>query len=115
MKKTALIASALFALPFFAAAQSGGNLGNILNLVGSVGQIVQYIIPILVGVAIAFFFWGLIKYIREPEKADGKKIMIAGILSLFIMVSLWGIIQFAQSSLLGSTSQPNAIPAPHFQ
>ena len=115
MKKTALIASSLFALPFLASAQTGGgNLSNILNLVGSVGQIVQYIIPILVGCAIAFFFYGLIGYIRHPDLKEGKNTMIAGIVSLFIMVSLWGIITFAQVALLGNGSNGGTLVPPKF-
>ena len=114
MKKTALIASSLFALPLVAFAQ--GQLTNIQTLIQSIGQIVGLIIPILGGCAIAFFFYGLVDYIRNAEKGSGKKIMIAGLTSLFVMVSLWGIIQFAQIAILpGGAQQGGALQAPTFR
>ncbi|MDZ4226471.1 MAG: hypothetical protein U1C66_03195 [Patescibacteria group bacterium] len=75
-------------------------------------------IPILIGVALLFFFWGLVQYIRKPgggeEKggADGKKIMIAGLVGLFIMVSVWGIIRLGQQVLrLENESQAPTSPS----
>ena len=85
-----------------------GNFSNITYLVRSLGTIVADLIPILIGVAVIFFFYGLVKYIREPEKQDGKKIMIAGLISLFVMVSLWGIISFAGNAI--GISQNNGGP-----
>ena len=115
MKKIALVTSSLFALPLVAAAQGGGgNLGPIQNLIVAIGNIVALLIPICIGLAMLAFFWGLVLYIREPEKKDGTKIMIAGLVSLFIMVSIWGIIQLAQNALLGSTNSTQTVPAPHF-
>ena len=112
MKKT-LFAASLFVAPFVAAAQ--GNLGNIQQLILSIGNIVGLLIPILIGVAMLFFFWGLIKYIRASGEGhkEGQNMMIAGIVSLFVMVSIWGIVRFAQSSL-GIDPNAQNIPAPRF-
>ncbi len=99
MKKTALVSAALLALPFVVSAQ--GNLSNIGTLVGSFGTIANMAIPIMITVALLFFFWGLITYVRGAgeDKGEGKKIMLGGIAALFIMVSIWGIVGFAQSAL----------------
>jgi hypothetical protein len=100
MKKTVIASSLLFALPFLASAQQ---LQPLVNLVQSVGHIVNLLIPILVALAIVVFFWGLVLYIRKSggEKAtdEGRRIMIAGLISLFIMVSVWGIVNLAQQAL----------------
>jgi len=77
-------------------------LSPIIQLINAVAYVVGLIIPILIGVALIFFFWGLIQYIRNAGKKGherGRKTMIAGITALFIMVSIWGIIAFLQSSL----------------
>jgi hypothetical protein len=117
MKKITSIGLFVFALtPFIASAQ----LNNITALITSVGRIVNLLIPILVGVAVLFFFWGLIKYIRSSGKghAEGLNIMIAGIVSFFIMVSLYGIVNFAGSALgiapngQGNATRPNAPSIP---
>ena len=88
-------------------------LSPIIQIINAVAYIVGLIIPILIGVALIFFFYGLIQYIHKPDqKGGGKKIMQAGLLSLFVMVSVWGIIAFAQSALgiRGNSSAPQNAP-----
>ncbi len=71
------------------------------------------LIPVLIALALVVFFWGLIKYIRSGKSAGGKDIMIAGLVGLFIMVSVWGIIRIAQNTLLGGSGNlqtPSGIP-----
>ena len=111
MKKTALVTTAIFALPFVAFAQAG-DLGPIARLVNSVGAIVALLIPILIAIALVVFFWGLIKYIWGGGKdtAKGKNIMIAGIISLFVMIAIYGIINFAENALLGGHLQNIGVP-----
>lgn len=90
----------LFLLPFVAFAQ---NLSNVNRLVDAVGDIIETILPIMVTIALLVFFWGLIKYIMsagDPEAAKtGKSIMIYGVIALFVMISVWGIVQFIGEAL----------------
>lgn len=89
MKKLALIVGAL-ALPLVSFAQ----LGNLSNLVTSIGGIVNQIIPILFALALLGFFYGLVMYIfgKEDNKEQAKKTMIWGIVALFVMASVWGLV-----------------------
>ena len=93
MKKVILTALAL--TPAFAFAQS---LGNLQTLVQSIGTLVGLALPIVVGLALLAFFWGLVKFIfaqgNEEAKADAKKIMLGGLIALFVMVSVWGLVNF---------------------
>lgn len=101
MKKSSAIAF-LYALPFVAFAQSSsGNLAPIKNLVVSVGQILNMLVPVLIAAALVVFFWGLVMYIWSGGKnsAQGRKVMLAGLVSLFVMVSVWGIVRLAQNAL----------------
>ncbi|MES2007089.1 MAG: hypothetical protein V4436_03200 [Patescibacteria group bacterium] len=102
MKKTAVIASFLFAIPFLAFAASTG----IEGLITSANSIINSLIPLLIALALVIFFWGLIQYIRSSGEGHGtgRNVMIAGIVALFIMVSIWGIIRLLQSTL-GVTGQ----------
>ena len=113
MKRTAIASSLTLLMPLIASAQQ---LQPIRNFVIAVGGLVNAIIPILIGIAVIVFFWGLIKYIREPGKAGetGKATMVAGLVALFVMVSLWGIIILAGSALgVGSNSaSSNQISTP---
>ena len=98
MKKVIIAALAL--TPVFAFAQT---LTNLSILVSSIGGIVTLAIPIVFSLALLAFFWGLVKYIfaqgNEEAKADGKKIMLWGLIALFVGAMVWGIIEFARSSL----------------
>jgi hypothetical protein len=109
MKKIALISSLLFALPAIAFAQA---LQPVKNLIAAVGGILNMLIPVLIALALVFFFWGLIQYIRNSGEghADGIKTMTAGLVALFIMVSVWGIINLAQGALGVSGTGTVVIP-----
>jgi hypothetical protein len=99
--KKALIAVSLFALPLVASAQ---NVSNLRSLIAEAGSILNMVIPVLIALALVVFFVGLIQYIWRRK--GGREIMIAGLVGLFIMVSVWGIIRLAQNSLGLQNGQP---------
>jgi hypothetical protein len=106
----------LSAAPLLAAAQTPvpaqGNLGNVTNLIIALGKIFNLLIPIFIVLAVLAFFWGLIKYIQGGKGlSEGRSIMIAGLVSLFIMVSLWGILGFIGNAV-GVNTEGGAIKAP---
>jgi len=78
-------------------------IGNILV------AIVNPLILLLLGIATAFFIWGLVEFIRdfdsEEAKTKGKKHMIWGIVGLFIMVSAFGIM----CTIAGTLNLPNSV------
>ncbi|MDP3874982.1 MAG: hypothetical protein U1C66_00385 [Patescibacteria group bacterium] len=91
---------ALFFLPGVAFAE----LTGVKDLIQAVGGLLNPLIAIVVAVALLVFFWGLAKFIFRlggDEKAveEGKRIMLWGLLALFVMVSVWGIINFMQKEL----------------
>ena len=93
LKKIKLIGgSMVYLIPALALAQGGLDVID-TNIVGPLGTIVAGLLPVVVGVAILVFFWGLVKYIfaqgSEEAKADGKKIMFWGAVALFVMFSIW--------------------------
>ncbi len=63
---------------------------NALSLVSNI------LVPLAFAAAMLFFFWGVAKYIRsEGEgKDDGKRIMVWGVVALFVMSSVWGLVFF---------------------
>jgi len=98
MKKLIIALSAI-ALPVFAYAQ----LGNVENIATSIGNIINLLIPIVFALALLYFFWGLATYILssgDPEKKEeGRNKMIWGIVALFVMASIWGLVNFLQDAL----------------
>jgi hypothetical protein len=78
-------------------------LEGVRTLIEDLGYIVGIAIPIAAGLALLFFFWGLAKFIfkaNDPTaRKEGKNIMIWGIVALFVMVSIWGLVEFIQDEL----------------
>ena len=97
MKKKIAISSVVMFMPFLVLAQTP-NFGVLTGIVNGIGGLVTILTPIVVALALLFFFWGLAKYILsagdEESKAAGKNIMIWGIIALFVMISVWGLVQF---------------------
>jgi hypothetical protein len=91
MKK--FIIAALAFAPVIASAQS---LGNLETLLRSIGRLIDIALPIVVAIALLAFFWGLVKFIfaGEEGKKEGQHLMIWGLVALFVMVSVWGLVRF---------------------
>jgi hypothetical protein len=69
----------------------------------------------MIGLAIIYFFWGLIVYLRaagDPKAQEaGKNQMLWGIIAIAIMVSLYGIIAWLQSTFgITGSSTTTTIP-----
>ena len=98
MKKVILASLAL--APMFVFAQQ---LSNVETFVQSIGRLVGVALPIVVAIALLAFFWGLVKFIfaqgNEEAKSDAKKVMLWGLIALFVMVSVWGLVRFIGSAL----------------
>jgi len=88
---------------------------GITNLIGEIKLVIAGgVIPVLIGIALLIFFWGIVKFVfsqgSEKAQTDGKKIMIWGLIALFVMLSVWGIIKFFQDAFGLSNLGPPAFP-----
>ncbi len=89
-------------LPFFVSAAAGDKkLGGVKDWAQGIKDIVDILIPLAFMLAMALFFFGIAKYIwsEGQGKAEGKQIMIWGVVALFVMSSVWGIVYFIQKEL----------------
>jgi hypothetical protein len=96
MKKTLLTlgsTAAMFA-PLMASAATAG--ASAQSIIGVIIGIVNTLIPFMLALALLAFFWGLVRYIWNSGDAEaqaaGKGIMIWGIIALFVMVAVWGLV-----------------------
>lgn len=93
--------SALAVLSLFAPVLAGAV--TLFDWLAIFSTLFNGIIGLFIVLAIVVFFWGLIKYIfnrdgGEKEGAQGAQLMIWGILAIFVMVSIWGIIGLLRST-----------------
>lgn len=97
-------ALAVFAVP---TAASAVTFIDTLNLVNTV---INAFVPILLSVAVVVFFFGVIKYLTSLGNSDKRneavQLMIWGVVAIFVMVSLWGIIRLLQSTFRVGNSEP---------
>jgi len=86
------IPAVLFLTPFFALAVSDIQELSVLirDILGN------YVIPVLFAIALVVFLWGVVQYITaggdEEKRKSGKQTMIWGIVGLFVMVAVWGLV-----------------------
>jgi hypothetical protein len=100
-----------------------GNLGDSLNLPASAvtksnscgaikdfasavecarAGIIQPLIYLLFALALVYFLYGVLQYIRkggdEDSQREARSMMIFGIIAIAVMVSVWGLVNFLTNS-----------------
>lgn len=100
-----------WALPFVVLAgnvDTSRGIGRILDVLGG---LINFAMPIVVALALLAFFWGLAIYIfnfsgKDEDKKKGRDIMVYGVIVLFVMLSIWGIVNILRETfnLTASTS-----------
>lgn len=72
---------------------SGDSLNTVII---NIARLIQDgVIPIIIGLALLTFLWGVMKYGTSRDEATRKEsiaIIINGIIVLFVMVSVWGLV-----------------------
>jgi hypothetical protein len=79
--------------------------GGITDIIDAAFNLVNTVlIPLAFMLCLLYFFWRVTKYIRTGAGSDkaaeeGRRVMIWGIIGLFVAFSIWGIIGFIQKEL----------------
>jgi len=88
-------------LPGFAFAQGEVDTSWITDFIETVIELIQAAIPLLIAIAVLYFIWGVVQFIinagDEGARAEGKTKMIWGVVGLFIIISVWGLVALLQS------------------
>ena len=74
------------------------------------GSILKPITVLIIALAVIFFLLGVLKYIQsvgdETKRKEGTTMMVYGIVGIFVMVSLWGLVHVLQSTFTGLDNNP---------
>jgi len=99
-KKFFKIAPAYF-LPSIALAQGPENFQGLINIFI---DIINRAIPVIIALATLIFFWGIARFILNAgggkEREDAKNVMFWGIIVIFILFSVWGIVRILQATFI---------------
>lgn len=64
---------------------------------------INTLMPIIVALALLYFLYGLLKFMTaggdEGKRKESRDIMLWGIIALFVMVSVWGLVSFLGNTL----------------
>lgn len=99
---SSVVSAVLLAVPSIAGAAS---LFDTLSLANT---FLNALIGLFITLAIVVFFWGLISYLfkQGEDKSEGLKIMFYGVITIFVMVSIWGIIRLLQNTFKVTSTDP---------
>jgi hypothetical protein len=109
-----------FLLPFAAladavASPSSGN--GLFGVLSTIGSLISVVTPLVVALSLLAFLWGLAMYILslgssegDKNKNKGRDLMVYGILTLFVIVSVWGLVNILKATIFPSGAAPSAAP-----
>lgn len=106
MKKVISIVS-LYALPVLVLADSVTDADTLFT---AVERILDRILPVIIAIAVIYFVYNAFMYMiaaDEERKGEAKSKMIYGIIALFVMVSVWGLVNI----LTGTFDLKKSTPA----
>jgi uncharacterized membrane protein len=113
MKKIVFLSLVLSFVPSFAFAAAGATLTTLIKFLSD--TLATGVLPLLITLAVVAFVYGIIQYFLNPDNEEkrkaGKSFMVWGIVSLFVMVSFWGIVGILQNTFLPDGSN-NTIKMP---
>jgi hypothetical protein len=67
------------------------------DLADRIASLFDRVLPLLISFAVIYFAWQVIQYTiagDEGKKENAKMGIIWGIIGLFVIVSVWGLVQF---------------------
>jgi len=98
-----LLLTAFMVMPAIAFAAAPTNLQD---LIGRAQGLVKLLVPLVMSLAVLAFVWGLFNFIFHggdtKKRTEGYSFMFYGILALFVMVSMWGLVNLLYNTIFGS-------------
>ncbi len=99
----------------------GKNIGNLNNktmqefVTDFIWLISKYTLTLLVALTVLTFLYGLMKYMfkgqgSDTARSEGRTLMLWGIIGLFVMTSVWGLV-----SILASVVGHTGVGVPQFK
>ncbi len=109
--KNTILSLAIFILPVVASAASAPK--DFQGLIQRFMDLIQLAVPVLMSLAVLGFLYGVATYMWKGSESDaarkeGSKFMMWGIIALFVMVSIWGLVGILDNTIFGGSSSSGA-------
>ena len=104
-----ILAGAAGALPFVAFAVA---ITDFNSLIAALTSIVVVLIPFIIGLAVLVILWGIFGYITgagdEEKRGEAKQYIIWGIIGLFVMTAIWGLVSILENTFTTTKTIPTS-------
>lgn len=78
---------------------------NFFNLFDSIMEVMRLAVSVIISLAVMGFLWGIVKILFNPEnqvaKKEGREYMFYGVLTLFVMTSVWALVGLIRNTFIG--------------
>ncbi len=109
------VASVGFLTPALVFAEQGLNTSGLQGLSEKLYNLISSVIPVLIALGVVGFMWGIVLYLFGKNKDEGKMFMLWGIIALFVMTSVWGLVGILRGTLFDGTDNARNVPLPPYQ
>lgn len=79
------------------------DITNMDSIGVAIGQVTNFISVLFVSIAVIFFIWGAFTFVTagadEEKKSKSKSHMINSLIGIFLIISVWGIINLMLATL----------------
>lgn len=86
--------------------------GGIQDIIIEFAEILSLLGPVIVALALLYFFWGMSQFILhagdEARRSEGRQVMVWGIIALFVIISVWGLVAVLNNTFVGRGFTPQA-------
>ena len=87
--------------------------GSLAGVLCRIAYLVNSVIPVLIALAVAYFIWGVIKYVisqDEESKGKGRSMMIYGLIGILVIATIWGLVGLLRNSFDIDATNPQGAP-----
>jgi fumarate reductase subunit D len=114
-KVTGTIAATLVTtlVPLVALAQTsavGGSINRVDDIFRVVEAFVNRTTPFIIGLAVFIIIWGVFRMISgagdDTQRAEAQKLVFWGVVGIFIMISIWGLVRILINTFNLDTTRP---------
>lgn len=74
--------------------------------VGNIISIIKSLIGLAAALGLFYFLWGVVKYLLayddEKARTESIKTITYGLIALFVMIGVWGLVQILAQTIMGN-------------
>lgn len=80
---------------------SGGGYPTFCSVIDFFLLQINRAIPILISISLIVFVWGVFRYVsyEGDDRQKSRNVMLYGIIGLFVMISVWGLVALVYNTL----------------